>query len=49
MQYVSVLSPSLLLPAGEVGLVTKDFAFRYHQLFMSAKQAARAISLPALL
>ena len=49
MQYVSVLSPRLLLPAGKDGLVTKGFVFSCHQLFISAKQAARAIFLPALL
>lgn len=48
MQHVSVLSPRLLLPAGKDGLVTKGFVFSCHQLFISAKQAARAIFLPAL-
>ena len=43
MQHVSVLSPRLLLPAGKDGLVTKGFIFSCHQLFISAKQAAKAI------
>lgn len=43
MQYVSVLSPRELLPVGKDGLATKGFVFSCHQLFISAKQADRAI------
>lgn len=43
MHYASVLSPGQLLPVGKDGLVTKAFGFSCNQLFISAKQADRAV------
>lgn len=41
--------PRQVPPAGKDNLVTESLIFSCHQLFISAKQAARAIFLPALL